>query len=97
MVREAAASATPSILVGGSCAAEGINDAETGFICSESPQSYAEKIDRLLDNPDLLARVGQKAQNDIYISWEESIRNAYERYQVVIDNFYSKPQLPYQW
>ena len=97
VVREAAASATPSILVSGSCAAEGIADAETGFICSESPQSYAAKIDRLLDNPDLLARVGQKAQNDIYISWEESIRNAYERYQVVIDNFYSKPQKPYQW
>ena len=97
VVREAAASATPSVLVRDSCAAEGIVDGETGFICFESPHSYAEAIDKILDNKDLLARVGQKAQDNIYISWEESIRRAYDRYHIVIDNFKSKPQEPYPW
>lgn len=97
VVREAAASATPSILVKDSCAAEGIIDGETGFICTESAYDYAEKIDKIIDNKELLARVGLKAQNDIYISWEDSIKNAYERYQIVIDKFNSKPKTPYKF
>ena len=97
VVREAAASATPSVLVQDSCAAEGIVDGETGFICFESPYSYAEKIDMIIDNRDLIGRVGQKAQNDIYISWDESVKNAYERYQIVIDKFNSTPHGEYKW
>ncbi len=97
VVREAAASATPSVLVKDSCAAEGIVDGETGFICFESSHSIAETIHRIIDNKDLLGRVGTQAQNDIYISWEESINKAYERYQIVIDKFNSTPHGPYKW
>ncbi|MCR5207960.1 MAG: glycosyltransferase [Eubacterium sp.] len=97
VVREAAASSTPSILVKDSCAAEGIVDGETGFICFESAHSYAEKIDSIIDNKDLLERVGRQAQNDIYISWEESIKRAHERYHTVIDKFNSAPHAPYEW
>lgn len=97
VVREAASSATPSVLVKDSCAAEGIVDGKTGFICFESPHSYAEKIDSIIDNKGLIERVGLQAQNDIYISWEDSINNAFERYQVVIDKFNSTPHGPYEW
>lgn len=89
VVREAAASATPALLVKDSCAAEGIIDGSTGFICFESARSVARTIDSIIDNKDLLGRVGKNAQDDIYISWEESITNAYNRYQVVIDKFNS--------
>ncbi|MBR6392860.1 MAG: glycosyltransferase [Eubacterium sp.] len=97
VVREAAASATPSILVKDSCAAEGIIDGETGFICFESSHSIAETIHRIIDNKDLIGRVGNQAQNNIYISWEDSINRAYERYQIVIDKFNSTPHGPYKW
>lgn len=97
VVREAAASATPSVLVRGSCAAEGIADGETGFICAESPYSYAATIDRIMDNDDLIGRVGKRAQDDIYISWEESIQRAFDRYHIVIDKFNSQPKAPYKW
>lgn len=97
VVREAAASATPAILVKGSCASEGIVDAQTGFICFETAHSVASKIDKIIDNKDLLERVGINAQNDIYISWEDSIKNAYNRYQIVIDNFNSKPKEKYRY
>ena len=97
VVREAAASATPSILVKDSCAAEGIIDGETGFICFESAHSIAETVHRIIDNKDLIGRVGTQAQNDIYISWEDSINRAYERYQIVIDKFNSTPHGPYKW
>lgn len=90
VVREAAASATAALLVDGSCAAEGIKDGETGFLCSENAQSVAAAITKIFKNEDSLAKVGINAQNDIYISWDESIKNAYERYRIIIDDFYSK-------
>lgn len=97
VVREAAASATASILVQDSCAAEGVIDGETGFLCFETAHSVASKIDKVIDNKDLLGRVGQNAQNDIYISWEDSIKNAYDRYHIVIDNFKSRPKEKYKY
>lgn len=97
VVREAAASSTPSLLVDGSCAAEGIKDCETGFLCFESAHSIARTIEKILPNKDLLNRVGKNAQNNIYISWEDSVRKAYDRYQVVIDNFNSKPHDKYKY
>ncbi|MCD7872164.1 MAG: glycosyltransferase [Clostridiales bacterium] len=90
VVREAAASATASLLVKDSCASEGIADCETGFLCDENSESAAACIAKHINNKPLLNRVGLNAQNDIYISWEESIENAYERYKTVIDKFYSE-------
>lgn len=97
VVRESAASATPALLVQDSCAAEGIIDAETGFLCFESAHSIASKIDQIIDNKDLLCRVGKKAQDDIYISWEDSITNAYNRYQIIIDKFNSTKHEKYKY
>lgn len=90
VVREAAACATPSLLVRGSCAAEGITDGETGFLCMESAHSIAATLEKIIDNKPLLKAVGQKAQTDIYISWEDAVKKAYDRYYVVIDNFNRK-------
>lgn len=97
VVREAAASATPAVLVKDSCAAEGIVDGSTGFLCDESADSVAEKINQIIDNKDLLGRVGKNAQDNIYISWEDSVKNAYNRYQTVIDKFNSKPHNKYKY
>lgn len=97
VVREAAASATPSLLVKGSCAAEGIIDCDTGFLCDENASSINSKINQIIDNKDLLRRVGRNAQDNIYISWEDSIINAYNRYQIVIDKFKSTNHKPYEY
>lgn len=97
VVREAAASATPTIVVRDSCASEGIVDCETGFLCLESSHSVAKTIENVVDNKDLLNRVGINARNNIYISWDESIANAYERYRIVIDKFKSVPHPKYEY
>ena len=97
VVREAAASATPTIVVADSCASEGITDGETGFLCLESAHSVAKTIDSIIDNKDLLNRVGEKARDNIYISWDEAVANACERYQIVIDRFKSTPHPPYEY
>lgn len=87
VVREAAACATPSLLVHGSCAAEGIDDGKTGFLCMESAHSVAVTLAKIMDNKELLRKVGKQAQNDIYISWEDSVQKAYKRYENLVENF----------
>ncbi|MCH5317067.1 MAG: glycosyltransferase [Eubacterium sp.] len=89
VVREAASCATPTLLVEGSCAAEGIQDRETGFFCKESSQSIANVLSEIMEDKALLKSVGKSAQENIYISWEEAVGRAFERYQKVINDFYS--------
>ena len=86
-MREAAACATPSLLVHGSCAAEGIDDGKTGFLCMESAHSVAVTLAKIMDNKELLKRVGKQAQSDIYISWEDSVQKAYKRYENLVEKF----------
>jgi glycosyltransferase involved in cell wall biosynthesis len=93
VVREAAACATPSLLVRESCASEGIEDGKTGFLCMESAHSIASTLTKIMDNKSLLQTVGKKAQSDIYISWEDAVKNAYNRYYTVIENFNRKNNL----
>lgn len=87
VVREAAACARPSLLIRESCASEGITDGKTGFLCMESSHSIASTLAKIMDNKELLRRVGKQAQSEIYISWEDAVKKAYDRYQIVIDNF----------
>jgi glycosyltransferase involved in cell wall biosynthesis len=97
VVREAAASATASLLVEDSCAAERIVDCDTGFLCVETAHAIARKIEDIMPNKDLIKRVGKKAQDDIYISWDDAVSNAFDRYHVVIDNFNSTNHDKYKY
>lgn len=87
VVREAAACGTPSLLIHSSCAAEGIEDGKTGFLCMESAHSIASTLSKIMDNKALLSTAGKNAQQGIYISWEDAVKKAFDRYQVVIENF----------
>ena len=87
VVREAAACGLASMLVAGSCAAEDVTDGETGFLMEENAPSMAEKLTALCGNLELVRRVGRQAQRDIYVSWEEAVKNAYARYGAVADDY----------
>lgn len=93
VVREAASCAVPSLLVAGSCAAEGITDGKTGFLCLESAHSIAVRLQQIMHNKALMKDVGKAAQEHIYISWDDAVKKAYERYQIVIDHFKTKNNL----
>ena len=88
VVREAAACGLASVLVAGSCAAEDVTDGETGFLIEENAEAMAAKLTELCRHLPELRRVGTQAQREIYVSWEEAVRRAYERYGVVIENYH---------
>ena len=87
VVREAAACGLASVLIAGSCAAEDVTDGQNGFFIEENADSMAAMLRRLLPQRELVRQVGENAQKEIYISWEDSIANACRRYEVVLDNF----------
>ncbi len=87
VVREAAACGLASVLIAGSCAAEDVTDGQNGFFIEENADSMAAMLRRLIPQRELMRRVGENAQKEIYISWDDSIANAYRRYEVVLDNF----------
>lgn len=85
VVREAAACGLPSIVIEGSCAAEGITDGRNGFFCEENAESMYKKLAEILKDMDYVHRVGDNAMEEIYISWEDSVRAAHERYQILAE------------
>ncbi len=87
VVREAAACGLASVLIRGSCAAEDVDDGETGFLIEENSRSMAEKLETLCQRPETVKRVGLQAQSRLYISWDESVGNACRRYETVIENY----------
>ena len=87
VVREAAACSTPSVLIEGSCAAEGVIDGRNGYLIPENAVALALRIDRLLQNRETIRQVGENAGNEIYISWADAVKKADARYDIVIDNY----------
>ena len=85
VVREAAACALASVLIRDSCAAEGISDGHNGFLIEETPESMAALLTEACKNLDRLHEVGENAMQEIYLSWEDCVSAAYDRYQIVLE------------
>ncbi|MDO4749412.1 MAG: glycosyltransferase, partial [Eubacteriales bacterium] len=69
VVREAAACSLASVLIKGSCAAEGIEDARNGFLIEENAESLSRCLCALQENRELPRVVGKRAAEELYISW----------------------------
>ena len=89
VVREAAACSLGSVLVKGSCAAEGVRDGIDGLLIEKNAASLAVCLARIIDSPDRMRKIGENASAYLYISWNDSVKKAVDRYQVVKDNFRS--------
>ena len=89
VVREAAACSLGSLLIAGSCAAEGITHGQNGLLMEENAESMAACLQELLSHPESMARIGENAGRELYISWQEAVQKAMERYQIVIDRYQS--------
>lgn len=85
VVREAAAAGIGSMLVANSCAAEGITDGRNGFLVEENPESIGEFLKKIYNQIEYMHQVGDNAMNEIYISWADSVHDAYNRYNELIE------------
>ncbi len=83
VVREAAACDCASLLVRGSCAAEGVEDGVSGILVEEDPEYCAKRIIELA-NAKAFGKLGLAAAEKVYYSWEQAIDRAYKRYEEII-------------
>ena len=95
VVKEAAACSLPSVLVSGSCAAEGVIHGENGFLCRENSVSMSHALNNILQHPNAIKAVGENASETVYLSWEDAVARAYSRYCKLATEW-DKP-LPYQY
>jgi glycosyltransferase involved in cell wall biosynthesis len=97
VVREAAACGLASVLIQGSCAAEGVVDGRNGLLMEDDREALVETLVKAIEHRDKLKQIGQAAMDEIYISWEDSVKKAVDRYGVVLENWRStgkhKPKL----
>lgn len=92
VVREAAAASLATVLIKNSCAAEGTIDRENVIQIEENADSLANIL--LNYNKDYFHKIGENAANQLYISWQQSVENAVERYKYVLEKFnYQKKPL----
>ena len=89
VVREAAACGLASVLIEGSCAAEGVTHGQNGFTIQETPEAMAALLEQAGRDPDHLRQVGSRAMEDLYLSWKDCVGQAYARYQVILDDWRS--------
>jgi len=89
VVREAAALATPSLLVLGSSAAEVVQDGVNGLLAKDTTKDMASRIAWALDNPSELKDIGKKAQATIPKPWAQVISEVLERYEDLIKTTHS--------
>ncbi len=82
VVREAAAAGTPSLLIEGSCAAEGVKDGENGFLCKNTPEDIAACMARALPTAKI---VGERARETIPIPWSGIADAVAKRYAALIE------------
>lgn len=87
VVREAAASGLASVLIKGSCAAEDTIDKRNSLWIEENSDSLAKTLLDIGNNKQFFKEIGENAMNELYLSWEDSVLNAYERYKYVIESY----------
>ena len=92
VVREAAACGLGALLIRGSCAAEGVTDGRNGLLIEENADDLCQKVLFACAHPEEINRIGENAQQELYISWDTAVRRAQERYQVVAENYRSHPE-----
>lgn len=87
VVREAAAMHTPALMLEESTAAEVITPDVNGFLTPNSVHRYAERIAWLMEHPEVLKRVGDKASRTISRSWENVIDEVILRYRDIQESY----------
>ena len=85
VVREAAACSLASVLIQGSCPAEGVIDGRNGFLVEENADSLANRLSILTQEN--MHAVGETAGKELYLSWACAVKQAAERYEVIIDRY----------
>lgn len=83
---EAASQKTPTIFLKGTATSATVTDNINGFMCEDSVEAFADKITEILENKELYNKVSQGCFRDLYVSWDDCVKEMYEKYLEQIEN-----------
>ncbi len=87
VVREAAANCLGTILVRDSCAAEDTSENENVLLMEENADSLAQILIQNGQNVDYYHQIGKNAQQQLYLSWQDAVEMAYNRYVEILETY----------
>ncbi len=77
---EAACQSTPTVFLKGARTAATVSDRVNGYICNASESDYARLIMEILSDKEAYERVAGAAFRDLYLSWDDVVRDVYKDY-----------------
>ena len=78
---EAAAFSVPTVFVNTSLPATAIDDGVNGYISQNTPEAFAQRIEEIFADEKTYAKVQQNCKKDLYITWDEVVPQAFEKYK----------------
>ena len=82
---EAASQYTPTVFLEGTITSETAIDGVSGIITKDCTEDFADKIIYALKNPDYLNKLSNGAYEHMYLTWDEVVKSAYDRYCSLIE------------
>ena len=84
---EAASQETPTIFIEGSVTSDTVENNVNGFTEKEEVELFANRIEEILNNPELYKKVQQGAKNDLAKPWSVIAKETYKYYLDVIKRY----------
>ena len=82
---ESACQKTPALFLEGATTACQITKDVNGFLSSQTPTAYAKEIIRIIKDDNLYNKVCEGCFNDLYFTWEKTVKSAYHKYKQLIE------------
>ena len=77
---EAACQGTPTVFLEGARTAATVTPGVNGYVCPPDEDSYAQMILDILADPESYRRISDAARRDLYLNWDDVVREVYKDY-----------------
>ena len=81
---EAACQSTPTLFLEGARTAATVTPDVNGYVCPPDEDSYARMILDILADPEAYERVSAAARRDLYLNWDDVVRDVYNDYNALL-------------
>lgn len=83
---EAASQGTPSLFIKGAPTSSTILEDVNGYVSENDTSKFAEKIMEILNNEKHYNEVSENARKDLFVTWDDCVKQMYEKYLINIQN-----------
>ena len=85
---EAACQGTPTVFLDGARTAATVTPGVNGYVCSPDEDSYAQMILDIMADPEAYVRIAAAARRDLYLNWDDVVREVYKDYCAFVEGKY---------